>query len=107
MRHSAITLTMDTYGHLLPDQHADAIGGMATMMGVQMPLAATGTADPTPAVTAVETAVGVQNCTSGCNEVRTIANEDDEQNTLEFPIKSKVLPAEKDTGPARIRTENQ
>ena len=28
MRHSTITLTLDTYGHLLPDQHADAIGGI-------------------------------------------------------------------------------
>ena len=26
-RHSTITLTMDTYGHRLADQHADAIGG--------------------------------------------------------------------------------
>ena len=32
MRHSTITLTMDTYGHLLPDQHSDAIDGMANMM---------------------------------------------------------------------------
>src|SRR4029077_9788637 len=32
MRHSTITLTMDTYGHLLPDQHADALGGMVNML---------------------------------------------------------------------------
>ena len=30
LRHSRITLTMDTYGHLLPDQHAEAVSGMAT-----------------------------------------------------------------------------
>ena len=48
MRHSTITLTMDTYGHLLPDEHADAVGGMA--MSGRMPLAATGTAGSAAAV---------------------------------------------------------
>jgi integrase len=38
MRHSTITLTMDTYGHLLPDQHADAVGGMASMMTSDVPV---------------------------------------------------------------------
>ena len=38
MRHSSITLTMDTYGHLLPDQHAEAVGGMAKMMAGPLPL---------------------------------------------------------------------
>jgi hypothetical protein len=42
MRHSSITLTMDTYGHLLPDQHAKAISGMASILP-KMPSAATGT----------------------------------------------------------------
>jgi integrase len=32
MRHSCITLTMDTYGHLLPVQHAEAVIGMARIM---------------------------------------------------------------------------
>ena len=43
MRHSTITLTVDTYGHLMPDQHGDAISGMARMMNARGPLAATGT----------------------------------------------------------------
>ena len=43
MRHSTITTTMDTYGHLLPDQHANAIGGMMSMFAAA-PLAETGTA---------------------------------------------------------------
>jgi len=43
LRHSTITLTMDTYGHLLPDQHAEAVGGMASMMTSDAPLKATGT----------------------------------------------------------------
>jgi integrase len=58
MRHSTITLTMDTYGHLLPDQHFDAVGGMAQMLADALPLAATGTADQAPAV---QSAVGMRN----------------------------------------------
>jgi integrase len=50
MRHSTITLTMDTYGHLLPDQHADAIGGMSSMLASTAPEAATGTAGKPPPV---------------------------------------------------------
>ena len=46
MRHSTITLTMDTYGHLLPDQHADAVGGMAGMMMATSTLTATGDRPP-------------------------------------------------------------
>ncbi len=32
MRHSSITLTMDTYGHLFPGQEADAVGRMREML---------------------------------------------------------------------------
>ena len=32
MRHSSITLTMDTYGHLIPGQEADAVAKMKGMM---------------------------------------------------------------------------
>ncbi len=31
MRHSTITLTMDTYGHLVPGQEADAVGRLPHM----------------------------------------------------------------------------
>ena len=46
MRHSAITLTMDTYGHLCPGQEADAVGQLRDMFSdpVQA-LRATGTDD--------------------------------------------------------------
>ena len=57
MRHSTITLTMDTYGHLLPDQHADAIGGMVNMTICENSLAPTGTAGVEGAV---QGAVGVR-----------------------------------------------
>jgi hypothetical protein len=44
MRHSAITLTMDTYGHLFPGQEADAVARVADLMPKPAePLAATGT----------------------------------------------------------------
>ncbi|MFQ5735052.1 MAG: tyrosine-type recombinase/integrase, partial [Planctomycetaceae bacterium] len=48
MRHSSITLTMDTYGHLFPGQEADAVAQMRPMM-IDPPeaLNATGTADAT------------------------------------------------------------
>ena len=51
MRHSTITLTMDTYGHLFPGQEADAATGMAKLIYGPLPgseedaVAATGT-DP-------------------------------------------------------------
>ena len=55
MRHSCITLTMNTYGDLLPDQHAGAVSGMA--MSGAIPLAETGTAG---SATAVGAAVGMR-----------------------------------------------
>ena len=71
MRHSTITLTMDTYGHLLPDQHAEAISGIASMMTGEIPLAATGTAGTEGAV---QGAVGMrrkdQDGTTVCDPVR-------------------------------------
>ncbi len=32
MRHSVITLTLDTYGHLLPDQEAEAVAGLGQFL---------------------------------------------------------------------------
>ena len=72
MRHSTITLTMDTYGHLLPDQHADAIGGMVNMLASTAPEAATGTAGKAPPP--VQRTVGMRkehlDSASGCDAVR-------------------------------------
>ncbi len=51
MRHSTITLTMDTYGHLFPGQEADAIGRLQSMLTKPTPtpaLQATGTEDFQP-----------------------------------------------------------
>ena len=45
MRHSTITLTMDTYGHLFPGQEVEAVGRMRDMLSNEAPEAmrATGT----------------------------------------------------------------
>ena len=46
MRHSSITLTMDTYGHLFPGQDADAVAKMPSLFGDDVQaLKATGTQD--------------------------------------------------------------
>ncbi len=48
MRHSAITLTMDTYGHLFPGQEAKTVARFGDLMGDgPEALQATGTADAT------------------------------------------------------------
>jgi hypothetical protein len=49
MRHSTITLTMDTYGHLFPGQEADAVSRLGPLMsGPPAALEATGTDDLVP-----------------------------------------------------------
>ena len=90
MRHSTIMLTMDTYGHLLPDQHADAIGGMVNMLADKTPLAATGTGGKSTEAPAVETAVGMRkermDSAKGCVAVRTDAI-GDEKATKRNPLR--------------------
>jgi hypothetical protein len=45
-RHSTITLTMDTYGHLVPGQEAETVARFSAMLGdVSKTLRATGTDD--------------------------------------------------------------
>jgi len=104
MRHSCITLTMDTYGHLLPDQHAEAIGAMVTMLSEKTPLAATGTAGEAPAV---RSAVGAQNSANECDGMRAVDENAEVPKTLEFPRKSASEQAKIRSGPGRIRTCNQ
>jgi integrase len=103
MRHSSITLTMDTYGHLLPDQHADAIRGMANMLASASPMAATGTAG----ATAPGAAPGTQNGANPCEPMRADDETDNIPRTLEFPRESDDHNAKNGIGPSRIRTCNQ
>ncbi len=64
MRHSSITLTMDTYGHLIPGQEAETVGRFSDLMGNDQPnvLRATGTTDATAEQPAARCA---QRCDSG------------------------------------------
>ena len=99
---------MDTYGHLLPDQHADAIGGMSAMMAEKGPLAATGTAGSATATEhAVEHAVGMPESAKPCEPMRADDESADMPHTLEFPRKSDDDQVENRSGPSRIRTCNQ
>jgi integrase len=104
MRHSTIVLTMDTYGHLLPDQHAEAVGGMAKMMAGPLPLAATGTAGQTPAVrSAVGMRIDAPVEAASCEAMRN----DDKPPALKFPVKDTAKhdsAKEKPTGRGGIRT---
>jgi len=46
MRHSSITLNMDTYGHLFPGQEAETVARLSDLIGDPLePLRATGTLD--------------------------------------------------------------
>jgi len=73
MRHSSITLTMDTYGHLFPGQEADAVGRLRDLLGVPLAdaLRATGTDDqlPKPAQRVAQQLgrVSVQSGATACN----------------------------------------
>jgi len=50
LRHSSITLTMDTYGHLFPGQESDAVANMPSLLGDdRQALRATGTETILPA----------------------------------------------------------
>jgi hypothetical protein len=86
MRHSTIVLTMDTYGHLVPDQHSDAIGGMVNMLACNAPELATGTVGKPPPV---QRTVGVHNIPMECESVRVNDESADMPRTLEFPRKSE------------------
>jgi len=101
MRHSTITLTMDTYGHLLPEQHAEAIGGMVNMLACKTGLAATGTAG---SATAPGAAPATQNNATGCEPVRAVDEPADMPQTLEFPRKSGDDKAKTKSAPCRTRT---
>ena len=100
MRHSTIVLTMDTYGHLLPDQHADAIGGMVNMLADKSPLAATGTTGTKENYpTAPGAAPGTPNHATPCEHMRAVGETADMGQTLEFPRKSEDDEAETEERP--------
>ena len=105
MRHSSITLTMDTYGHLLPDQHADVVFGMAPMF------------ERSPLRTAVGAAIGVRRDGPGdanqCEQMPnapTKSGTDAERKPLRIADVCETVrddASTRATGPTWIRTKNQ
>jgi len=71
MRHSTITLTMDRYGHLLPDEAADTIARLPVMLSNPDAMQATGTDNH--AVASGTTAAHLQR--ARCESVRSGATE--------------------------------
>lgn len=68
MRHSAITLTLDTYGHLMPGAESDAVEDVDAMLKLTAnQLEATGT---DKSVSAPVSAVGARNTANQCERLR-------------------------------------
>jgi len=78
MRHSSITLTMDTYGHLLPDQHADAIGTLESFFSPP------GAVAEAVGLSAVQIAVAMQTGASGCKKSDREGDQSELAATLKF-----------------------
>ena len=118
MRHSSITLTMDTYGHLFPGQESETVARFPEMMsdGPEV-LKATGT-DDTAAITAEQAQrqaqqLGRDSVRAQCDAVRE-ENGDDESDESPNALRlAKLGEAVRDSaiprrnGPGRIRTCNQ
>jgi integrase len=76
MRHSSITLTLDTYGHLLPDEASETVARMPEMQEIRLALTGTDSSLETArSATAVATATGVQTGAIRSELVRHAKNE--------------------------------
>lgn len=87
MRHSSITLTLDTYGHLWPGQEALAVRRLEAIMGQGVErLAATGTYDMAPeARSARRSSWDAKRCVDGatqCDEAADSPNLPSRENPL-------------------------
>jgi len=75
LRHSSITLTLDTYGHLLPDEAAQTVARMPVVDDIEIRLTGTDNASTGPgSVSAVETAVAGRSGAIGGDSVRAWKN---------------------------------
>ncbi len=95
MRHSSITLTMDTYGHLFPGAEADAIARLPAMLGdAPQALAATGTDGKAGNMAANRQQYGsksAQNVAGSCEPSDDDQSGDGQQNVLTFNALSDNL----------------
>jgi len=123
MRHSTITLTMDTYGHLFPGQEADAVAGMRDVLfTLPEALRATGTDNSGAEVlkiaqheksAALAQQLGCETVRSGCDVVRTAGNDRAPRETPK-PLRDEDLcdvvrrdASKNESRPGRTRTRDQ
>ena len=124
MRHSTITLTMDTYGHQLPGQAAEAVAKMPGLLSdPQQALRATGTTDAKPGESAPrERGKSAQrvaqqsgrdsenSLAAPCDKVNPSCAADDPRNTLRvatFGEAVRTQTKQNKSRPARTRTWDQ
>ncbi len=90
MRHSSITLTMDTYGHLFPGQDAEAVASLPDIMGGgidQEAMTATGTdggGSNMPANRQQYSSETMQDAADNCEPDKDSRNSDGQPNVLTF-----------------------
>ena len=115
LRHSSITLTMDTYGHLFPGQEDEAVTKLQDVMGTAFAtLAATGTDDERlPAQAQTQCAgreaapEGATACESDTSEASDPADADARPNLLSLKTSGEVmLPDARQCGERRARESN-
>ena len=100
MRHSSITLTMDTYGHLFPGQEAEAVAKMPGMFGSgPQALAATGTDSYLPANRQQQTGEMTQNGVKRGKRPLAAAGDDGGRNVLPVAVLGDTRPEVAEAGP--------
>jgi len=111
MRHSSITLTMDTYGHLFPGQESDAVLKFDTIMGKSVAsLRATGTTDDCSEVPTVVTTTAARSDATCCDAVPSKANRKNKSGDRKSPSNAYICDGmrkgatEDETAPGRTRT---
>ncbi len=123
MRHSSITLTMDTYGHLIPGQEAETVARFSDLMGNDQPniMRATGTMDekaggsdkPSEKRSGRRSKLPAALCVADatrCDNVQPIDAADASCNSLpiaELGVIVRPGATENESGTAGIRTQNQ
>ena len=119
MRHSSITLTMDTYGHLIPGQEAETVARFSDLMGNDQPnvMRATGTTDATAEQSSSRCALrcdfSAAPYVSGagqCDDDQSADAPDESCNSLPFAELGVIVrPGAKgnESGTAGTRTQNQ
>ena len=78
MRHSSITLTMDTYGHLFPGQEAETVARFPAMLdGEPTAFAATGTNGHPPQIPQQSACEPMRHSVSPCDDTDGLEETDD------------------------------